>query len=122
MRPRRCHEHIIGDPDWVTFTEVQIRGWHKPPRLAVLRLAESCGETLVKLPYTAVNYGKPYPFPGSLFVSTSTHAMGVTIEDVGDDLRRIADEVVRIEREFGGAVKLTVVWDLGSKGVLNIYT
>ena len=30
---------------------------------------------------------------------------------MGDDLRRIADEAVRIEREFEGTVKFTVVQD-----------
>ena len=29
-------------------------------------------------------------------------------KDIGNDLRRIADEVTRIKREFKGAVKLTV--------------
>jgi len=33
------------------------------------------------------------------------------IETTGDDLRRIADEVARIEREFEGAVTLTVLRD-----------
>ena len=34
-----------------------------------------------------------------------------TITDLGNDLRRIADEVVRIEREFEGAVNFTVMLD-----------
>ena len=33
------------------------------------------------------------------------------IEDVGGDLRRVADEVSRIEREFKGAVNLTTLRD-----------
>ena len=32
-------------------------------------------------------------------------------EAAGDDLRRVADEVSRIEREFRGAVNLTVLQD-----------
>ena len=34
-------------------------------------------------------------------------------EQVGDDLQRIADELTRIEREYGGAVDLIVVRDHG---------
>jgi len=33
------------------------------------------------------------------------------IKDMGDDLRRIADEADRIEREFGGMVEFIVVRD-----------
>ena len=33
------------------------------------------------------------------------------IEDTGNDLRRVADEVTRIEREFEGAVNVTVLRD-----------
>jgi hypothetical protein len=48
--------------------------------------------------------------------STTTH----TVEDVGNDLRLAADEVARIEREFEGAVKVTVLRDPGYKMVFNI--
>jgi len=41
------------------------------------------------------------------------------IRDMGDDLRRIADEFARIECEFGGAVNLTVVRDSKIKVVLD---
>jgi len=41
---------------------------------------------------------------GSRHVETS-------IRDMGDDLRRLADEATRIEREFEGAVNLTVLRD-----------
>ena len=34
---------------------------------------------------------------------------------LGDDLRRVADELTRIEHEFGGVVNLTVVRGLGFK-------
>ena len=36
-----------------------------------------------------------------------------------DDLRRVADEVARIEREFKGTVNVTVVRDAGFKAILN---
>ena len=41
------------------------------------------------------------------------------IEDTGHDLRRVADELTRIEREFEGAVSLTVVTDSGFGVVLD---
>ena len=41
------------------------------------------------------------------------------VEYMGDDLRRIIDEIARIKREFQGAVKVTVLWDSGFKAVLN---
>jgi len=41
------------------------------------------------------------------------------IEDMGNDLQRIADEVTRIDREFEGAVNITVVSDSKFKTVLN---
>jgi len=41
------------------------------------------------------------------------------IEETRDDLRWIADEAVRIGREFGGAVNLIVVRDLAFKAALD---
>jgi len=41
------------------------------------------------------------------------------IEDAGGDLRRIADELIRIEREFEGAVNFTVRRDLEFKAVFD---
>ena len=41
------------------------------------------------------------------------------IKDLGDDLRRIADEVGRIEREFGGTVNFTVLRDSVFGAVLD---
>jgi len=35
------------------------------------------------------------------------------MKNMGDDLRWIADEFARIEREFDGAVSFTVIRDLG---------
>ena len=49
-------------------------------------------------------------------VDSSTEAL---IKNMGDELRRIADEVARIEREFDGAVNLTVVRDLTFMVVLD---
>ena len=40
------------------------------------------------------------------------------IEDVGNDLRRVADEVTRIEREFEGTVNFAAVLDSGFWEVL----
>ena len=51
--------------------------------------------------------------------SSTYHSVDTAIEDAGDDLQRVAGEVTRIEREFEGAVNLTVVRDLGFKAVLD---
>jgi hypothetical protein len=55
------------------------------------------------------------------FVGSSTAAPSVerSIEAVGDDLGRVADEFARIKREFAGAVSLTVLRDPGFKAVLD---
>jgi len=41
------------------------------------------------------------------------------IRHSGDDLQKVADEVVRIEREFGEAVNFVLHRDLAFKGVLD---
>ena len=41
------------------------------------------------------------------------------IETMGNDLRRTANEVTRIQRKFGGGVNLTVVRDTGFKAVFD---
>jgi len=51
--------------------------------------------------------------------SSAYQTVETAIEGAGDDLRRITDEVTRIEREFEGAMNLTVVWDSGFKSVLD---
>ena len=51
-------------------------------------------------------------------VASSTSAKRL-IEDTRDDLRWVADEAVRIEREFEGAVNLTVSRDPLFKAVLD---
>ena len=38
----------------------------------------------------------------------ATQVVEAVITDAGDDLQRVADEVARVEREFGGVVKLGV--------------
>jgi len=43
-----------------------------------------------------------------------------SIEDMGNDLQQIADQVTRIEREFEGAVNSTVVRDPRFEAALNI--
>ena len=53
------------------------------------------------------------------WLSSAYQSVETAIEGAGDDLRRVADEVTRIEREFEGAENLTVVWDSGFKAVLE---
>ena len=43
--------------------------------------------------------------------SVANRSVKALIEDMGGDLRRIANEVARIEREFEGAVNFTVLLD-----------
>jgi hypothetical protein len=43
---------------------------------------------------------------------TSTDAVKPSIEDMGSDLRRTVDEVARIQHEFEGGVKVTVLGPL----------
>lgn len=40
-----------------------------------------------------------------------TRSINALAKAVGDDFRWIADEIARIEDEFGGAVNSTVLWD-----------
>jgi len=49
----------------------------------------------------------------------TTRSAECLIEDTRDDLRWVADEAVRIEREFGGAVDLTVFRDPAFKVALD---
>ena len=48
-------------PTGLRFTNLQIRGVYGCLHLTV-RLAEACGETLVKLSYIAIHYRKSRPF------------------------------------------------------------
>jgi len=45
------------------------------------------------------------------FSATTRQPIETVIADMGNDLQQIADEISRIEREFEGAVNLTVVPD-----------
>ena len=49
----------------------------------------------------------------------SSRSVEDAINGTGNDLLRVADEVSRIEREFEGAVNVTVLRDLAFKGVLD---
>jgi hypothetical protein len=55
----------------------------------------------------------------SFTTSTTTHSVKTSIEDMGNDLRWAADEVARIEREFEGAVELTLARDPGFEAVFD---
>lgn len=55
-------------------------------------------------------------FSGS---STIDRSVETFIEETGSDLRQIADEVARIDREFGGAVDFTVAPDSKFKVVFD---
>lgn len=50
---------------------------------------------------------------------TSTTLVETLINDTGNDLRWVVDEVFRIEREFDEAVHLTALWDPVFEVVLN---
>ena len=43
--------------------------------------------------------------------TTINDSAGTWIKNAGNDLRQIADEVTRIEREFEGALNFNMVWD-----------
>ena len=51
--------------------------------------------------------------------SPTDQSVRTLIEDMGNDLRRIANEFTRINHEFEGAVNLTVVRDRGFEVVLD---
>lgn len=52
--------------------------------------------------------------------SAGTRSVGTSIEVVGGDLRRVADEVTRIEREFEGVANFAVPRDPRFKAVLDV--
>ena len=68
-----------------------------PKALSTIKLATSPRLSVIKLSFI-------YP----PFANGSIDAL---IKDAGDDIRWVVGEVARIEREFGGAVHLTVYWD-----------
>ena len=54
---------------------------------------------------------------------TCNRSVKAMIREAGDDIRRAANEISRIEGEFEGAVNLTVVWDQSFRvalGALNV--
>jgi len=53
------------------------------------------------------------------FTCASSFFAETLIEDMGDHLRRTADEVSRIEREFKGAVNLTTLRDSNFEGAFG---
>ena len=53
------------------------------------------------------------------FCSSTSRMVETVIANMGNDLRRIADEFARIDHEFGGAVNFTVVADSRFQAVLN---
>jgi len=71
--------------------------------LSTLRPAASPRLSVIKLDFTS--------FTGVL--------VETIIADMGSDLRRIADEVARIEREFDGAVNFAVLRDSGFGAAFN---
>lgn len=54
-------EMLLEIPSGVHFAEMQIRGTHEC-LFSTVRLAEACGETLVKLSYLVTSYCKSLPF------------------------------------------------------------
>ena len=86
------------------FWGAEVYSW-VPTALSTLRLVASPRLTVLRL-----------DFSNSRFARRSIESL---IKDTGYDLRQIADEVARIERESEGAVSLTVVSDPVTKVVLD---
>jgi hypothetical protein len=57
--------------------------------------------------------------PNFVVTSTTSRVVETSIEDMGDGLRRAANELTQIEREYEGAVKVAVFWDPGFKVVFD---
>lgn len=53
------------------------------------------------------------------FAGFTDRTVDTLIRDTGNDLRQVADEVARIEREFEGAVNFTVASDSVFEAVLD---
>ena len=68
-----------------------------PTALSTLKFATSPRLSTIRLDFTCS--------------SNLTRSAETLIEDMGGDLRRIADEAIRIGREFKGAVNLTTIRD-----------
>ena len=76
-----------------------------PTALSTLTPATSPRLTIIQL-----NFTRP---------SIINRSVGVAVRHIGNNLRRIADEVFRIEQEFGGVVNVTVLRDPGFGTVLD---
>ena len=76
-----------------------------PPALSTLRPVTSPRLFAIQL-----NFVQPF---------TANRSVETAIEHIGDDLRRVADEVARIKCEFKGAVNVTVFRDPAFKVVLD---
>ena len=76
---------MSGDLPWIPMALSTVKS-ATSPRLSTIRLS------LIRL-------------------SIASQSVPSVIEVIGHDLRSVADEVARIEREFGGAVNFTVLRD-----------
>jgi len=76
-----------------------------PMALLTLRPATSPRLSVIRLDFAAPHIVNP--------------PIGALVEDMGNDLRRIAEEVARIEHEFEGAVNFTLALDSKFEVVLD---
>lgn len=60
----------------------------------------------------------PFTSSQSAWQHTPSESIETLVKDAANDLRRVADEFSRIDREFGGAVKVTVFGDPSGFGVV----
>lgn len=68
-----------------------------PMALSTIRFATSPRLSAIQLSFT-----RPL---------TTYRSVGSPVDDAGGDIRRVVDEIARIEREFEGAANFTVHWD-----------
>ena len=104
----------------------------KFPNLQEVNFGFKVGSTVGGLPWipTALSSLRPATSPHlstillDLAATTSIdRPVETLVKDTGNDLQRVADEFTRIEREFEGAVSLTVLRDSGFEvalGELNV--
>ena len=76
-----------------------------PVALSTIKLTTSSNLSTIKLDF--------------ICPTTTTWFVDALIEEAGDDLRRLADEVTRIEHEFKGAVNLIVLRDPSFRAVFD---
>ena len=77
-----------------------------PEVLSTLRPATSPRLSTIQL-----NFTRPY---------IASRSVEAAIKATGDDLRWVADEIARIEREFGGAVEVNVCLDSSFEAVSDV--